>query len=280
LVNRNRFFHIKMAEAEEPDPEAPFFEVEIINYQTEVTTLGEEFEIEVEVKNTGFVSGEVYIDLFENEFVEDEYEAFESVVLEPDETETVILSYEPQEELGIVKFIIKSFNETTSSYDDRDTAWGVVLEENSFAVGFDRAEGDSGNFGDEESQYLDFVTNMELENDYWVEEYTIIIENSNQEYELTHVDGILQFDFIRDSNWFHIEVATDDGDISEAVEGLSFGYIENITDFTVINVEIWVNGELIDVPEEEIKIVEWSPFDEDHDSTELSVLSERIKLRR
>ncbi len=281
LVNRNRFFHIKMAEAEEPDPEAPFFEVEIINYRTEVTTLGEDVEIQVRVTNTGSASGKVYIDLFENEFVEDEWVVDEDVELDPGESETVELSYEPEEELGIAEFIVQSYNETTDSYDDSDTAWGVVLEENSFAVGFDRAEGDTDNFGDEEFQYLDFVTNIELGNDDWVEDYTITIEYFNQQYTLEHVGGILQFDFVRNSNWFDIEVATDDGDISEAVEGLSFGYIENITNFKVVEVLIWdEDGFGISVPGDGVEIVEWEPAVGFLDGNEMSVSSERIKLRR
>jgi len=280
LINRNRFFQIQMTETDEPDPGAAFFEVEIIDYQTEVTTLGEEFEIEVEVKNTGSVSGEVFIDLFENEFVEDDYVTFESVVLDPDETKTVILSYEPQVELGIAEFIVQSYNETTSSYDDSDAVWGVVLAEDSFAVGFDRFDGDTGNFGDEQFQYLDFVTNMELENGDLVEDYTIIIENSNQVYELTHVDGVLEFVFVENYYWFDIEVVTDDGDISEAVEGLEDGYIEDITDFKVTEVEIWVNGQLIDMPSDEVEIVEWSPFDDELEDTGLSAASGRSKLRR
>jgi len=75
------------------------------------------------------------------------------VVLDPDETETVILSYEPQEELGIAEFIVQSYNDTTDSYDDSYSVWGVVLAEDSFAVGFDRAEGNAEDFGDEQLKF-------------------------------------------------------------------------------------------------------------------------------
>jgi len=281
LINRDRIFIIQMAEVDEPVPGTAFFEVEIVDYRTEVTTLGEDVEIQVRVTNTGSASGKVYIDLFENEFVEDEWVVDEDVELDPGESETVELSYEPEEELGIAEFIVQSYNETTDSYDDSDTAWGVVLEENSFAVGFDRAEGDTDNFGDEESQYLDFVTNIELGNDDWVEDYTITIEYFNQQYTLEHVGGILQFDFVRNSNWFDIEVATDDGDISEAVEGLSFGYIENITNFKVVEVLIWdEDGFGISVPGDGVEIVEWEPAVGFLDGNEMPESSERIKLRR
>jgi len=261
IVDEDSFYSIQMVEA-------PFFEVDIINYQTEVTNLGEEFEIEVEVKNTGSVSGEVYIDLFENEFVEDAYVTYKSLVLEPGETDSVILNYEPSDELGIAKFIVKSFNETSGLYDDNATAWGAVLAENSFAVGFDRYEGDTNNFGDEQDQFLDILTTIEL-NEEDVDEYKIIIENHDQYYVLEHIDGILEFRF-RSNNWFDIVVVTEDGDISEAVEGLDSGNIKNITELRVTDFLIWINDDFVNVPDEGVKIVEWSPFDVETDSTGLS----------
>jgi len=145
-------------------------------------------------------------------------------------------------------------------------------------VGFDPYEGETNNFGDEDFQFLDLVFDVELREDL-IEYYSVTIMNNNQEYTLRHKDGILEFGFVEDYYWIEIDVVTGGGDISAAVDGLSDGFIYNITEFKVTEVFILdENNELIIIPEEGIEIVEWSPDIADVES--LNNSSERFNLQR